>query len=40
MFKAFKLQEWGTIFNFYTCPFSTRCAPFLLKIEEDLTLMI
>ncbi len=40
MFKAFKLQKWK-VFFFLKCPyFSTKCAPFLLKIKEDLTFMI
>ncbi len=37
MFKAFKLEEW-TIFVFFQTFFFTKCAPFLLKIEEDFNI--
>ncbi len=37
LFKAFKLQEW-TIFVFFKHFFSTKCAPFLLKIKQDFNI--
>jgi len=38
MFKTLKPQEW-TIFNFFqTSFFSTKCAPFLLKLGKDFNI--
>jgi hypothetical protein len=39
MSKTLKPQEW-IVLVFFKHPFFTKCAPFLLKIGEDLTLMI
>jgi hypothetical protein len=38
MFKTLKPWEW-TIFIFFNCPyFFTKCAPFILEIEEDFNI--
>jgi len=37
MLKAFKSQKW-TILVFEKVLFSTKCAPFLLKFEEDFNI--
>jgi hypothetical protein len=37
MFKAFKPQEW-IVFFFSNVLFFTKCAPFILKIEEDFNI--
>ncbi len=38
MFKALKPQEWTILIFFQMFFFPTKCAPFLLKIEEDFNI--
>jgi len=40
MFEALKPQKWTILVFFFQTFFSTKCAPFLLKIGEDLILII